>query len=250
MMYLHDGSFDGLLTAVFEAFERKENPEVIAPIEGAQYQIGSAVREIITDSVKARRVYEGIEYKIGVQALDNVYMCSLSCEPNIGRVVLDYLRLGFRYGNRVNQRMADDAVRQITFIERKVWREYHRFLGFLRFSALEHEGGLLFAEFEPENNVLPLLMPHFSDRLNTDPFIIHDKGRSVAGVYDTQSWTLISSKEMRLPAYSQDERQYRRLWQSFYETVGIKERRNEKLQRQLMPMKFRGQMHETWEHTP
>jgi hypothetical protein len=43
---------------------------------------------------------------------------------------------------------------------------------------------------------------------------------------------------MRIPALSADERGYRRMWKTFYDTVAIKERINPNLRRSHMPKKF------------
>lgn len=242
MTYLYDGSFEGLLCSIFEAFERKEYPDAILPDEDAQYTLDK-MRDIETDLEKSRRVYDGIGRKISALALENAYLCFISKDLDASRVLLEYLRLGFKYGRKVDERLAEDSVMKVTKIARNVNMEKHHYVGFLRFSSLE--GGLYFAQFEPENNVLPLLMPHFADRLNTQPFIVHDNNRKVAGVYNGTDWFLISSASMNLPEYSSDEMEYRRLWKGFFDAIGIKERASRKRQRQMMPLKYRKYMWET-----
>ena len=44
--------------------------------------------------------------------------------------------------------------------------------------------------------------------------------------------------------YSEDEKQLQKLWKLFVDTIAIKERVNPKLQRQMLPLRFRKYMKE------
>ena len=44
--------------------------------------------------------------------------------------------------------------------------------------------------------------------------------------------------------YSEDEKQLQKLWKLFVNTIAIKERVNPKLQRQMLPLRFRKYMKE------
>ena len=235
-IYIYDGSLDGLLTCVFEVFERKEYDAVISKAGDVQLTIGAEIKEISTDAAKAERVYKGIVQKIGSEALRSAYYATLSSEPDAETAALNFLRVAFKRGHKISGDLADPRVWRMHQISRGVDREKYRYIEFLRFSELE--GGILFAEFEPAPNVLPLIMPHFADRLTSLPFIIHDKRRLIAGVYDTKEWLLISSADMNLPQFSSDENECRELWRLFFNTIAVKERINPRLQMQLMPKKY------------
>ena len=227
---------DGFLTCVFEAFDKKEYPSLISKNDTVQLSIGAVLRKISTDNNKAERVYQGLEGQLGAAALKSVYYATLSAEPDAEAACLDFLRHAFKKGRGVFDELADPRVWRMYRIENTVSKETGRWIEFIRFSELE--GGILFAEFEPEPNVLPLIMPHFADRLNAIPFIIHDKARHTAGVYDTNEWLIISSAEVKLPEYSDNEQEYRTLWKLFFNTMAIKERINPRLQAQMVPKKY------------
>ena len=248
LIYVYDGSFDGFLTCVFDSFSAKSEggaPTVtqIYKTGDVQLTIGAQIVEIAADSAKAERVYNGISQKLGAQALRHVYCATLSAEPDAETAALAFLRLAFKRGRKVSDDLADPRVWRMFEIARTIGREQERYIQFLRFSELE--GGILFAEFEPEANVLPLILPHFSDRLTSLPFIIHDTRRLIAGVYDTKEWVLVSSSDMNLPRISDKENEYRDLWQLFFHSVAIKERKNLKLQSQFMPKKYWNHLLET-----
>jgi len=236
IVYAYDSTLDGFLTCIFEMYEKKEHPAAIFKSDRIQLVFGQRLRDIETDLKKADRVYKGISEKIGGKTLDMIYYSTLSCEHDAETAAMEFVRLGLKIGKRIHDSLTDSRVDRLLKVAKHVSKEQMRYIEFLRFGALE--GGVLFAEFEPEPHVLPLIMPHFTDRLNVQPFIIHDKGRGLAGVYDTKQWYLISSQDMTLPEKSKDERDYRKLWKTFYNTVAIKERISEKRRMQHLPKKY------------
>ncbi|MCL2810810.1 MAG: TIGR03915 family putative DNA repair protein [Clostridia bacterium] len=234
--YRYDGSLDGLLCCIFEAYERKEEPLSIVAGHAVQLALDAHVRDIATDPERASRVQKGILARIGPEAFACVQQAALSADPRAAQITLAYVKLGFSVGPRIDQRLADPAVYTMNKLLRQVTWEAHRYIQFLRFNELE--GGMYFAEMEPEHDVLVLVMPHFADRFGQQPFIIHDRTRRLAGVWDMRAWTLVSSETMRLPPPTADEARYQALWRMFYKSIAIKQRINPNLRRQFMPKKF------------
>ena len=236
IIYIYDKTMDGFLSCVFEAFSKRENPMMISKSERVQLAIGAQVKKIETSPENADRVYKGIQEKLGRYTLAAVYQATLSAEEDAEIAALRYLRMGFKMGAAAYRNLADSRVLRMNQISHVVSREAGRYLEFLRFSELE--GNILFGEFEPEPHVMPLIMPHFADRLNSQPFIIHDKGRRIAGVYNAKEWYLVSSSEMTLPQISENENEYRELWKLFFNSIAVKERVNPRLQMQFLPKKY------------
>jgi probable DNA metabolism protein len=235
LVYLYDGSFEGMLTAIFEAYYREAPGRILA--EGCwQQALDERYETVETDLSKSGRVHDAIEAKIGKTALGMVYYGWLSHEPERATRIYEFLRLGFRIGPGVTARLADPAVDALFRINRPVLREYDKQRGFLRFSVME--GGIYYAKEETVSYQLPLLTPYFFDRMTGDPFIIHDVGRNLAGVSDTRQWRIVSAETFTAPGLSQDETDYRRLWIAFHETIAIQSRLNPKLQSQLAPKRY------------
>ena len=234
--YRYDGSLDGLLCCIFEAYERKEEPLSIVAGHAVQLALDAQVRDIASDPARASRVQQGILARIGPEAFACVQQAALSTDPKAAEIALAYVRLGFAVGPRIDQRLADPAVHAMNKLLRQVGWEAQRYIQFLRFGELE--GGVYFAEMEPEHDVLVIVMPHFADRFGQQPFIIHDKTRGLAGVWDMREWALVSSETMSLPPLTADEAHYQALWRTFYNSIAIKQRINPNLRRQFMPKKF------------
>ena len=238
MVYLTDGSFEGLLTAVFEAFEKKEDPEEIYFKDTFQISLISEFKDIITDGEKADRVYRAIDSKISRDVLEMVYGAYLSEDPGCGAPILYTLRLGFKMGGRVKNLLQNPHVLKVHDLNRRVQGEKHRFLGLLRFKKWKN--GVFYAPFEPDCNVITLVAGHFVDRLSDQPWIIHDLKRSYYALYDTRD-VLFFNGDLELPHGEDADEEYELLWKKYFQVIAIEHRKNPKLQRAFMPKKY-------WKH--
>ena len=111
---------------------------------------------------------------------------------------------------------------------------------FIRFADIG--GGLYYAHITPQANVVPLIMGHFSKRFNIQPFIIHDPRHCLSGVFDTKKWWLVEGVPQGISLPTAIEDRYQELWQRFYKTIAIPERKNLVVQRGFMPKRFWGDM--------
>ena len=117
---------------------------------------------------------------------------------------------------------------------------------FMRFA--EYSDQVLFSEIGPKNRVTALLMPYFTDRLPSEPFIIYDKNHQEAGVWTGKGrWYMMRGAETEpLQALSgrTDQSEYAALWSAFFHQIGIKERENPACQRMHLPLRYRKYMTE------
>ena len=238
--YVYDGSFEGWLTAVFDAYDMGQHPVQVAEEENLQIRFDTSVRLIVTDEPHAERVRTGLIRRLGSEVYEKIWLAFLSCLPNRGTELYEYVRLGFSLGTKgrtVVDHLTDEHVIAVDTMSRRVGREAHLLKGFVRFN--EMEGGVYYAVITPDNHVLPVIMPHFVDRFGyTMPFIIHDKTRGIAGLYGGKSWYLTAAHDLTLPDLGADEAHYMALWKRFYDAIGIKERENPRCKRNLCPEKF------------
>ena len=104
---------------------------------------------------------------------------------------------------------------------------------------------MLYAKIGPKSNAVTFLMPHFSDRLPIENFVIYDDTRGIFGVHPAGGqWYLLSGEESgeRELRLSEQEMQYQELFRHFCRTIAIKERKNLKLQRNMLPLRFQEYM--------
>ena len=237
--YIYDGSFEGLLTCIYDAFYEVEKPDDI--VSEMNYVENFLVEKVYikTDMIKSEKVYEAIENKISHESLKRVFYAYLSELPQSEIMILKYLRLGFQIGPDVNLNLANEHVLNMDNLYKKVGKERHRLVGLLRFKKVKNN--ILYAQVEPDHNVIALVAPHFQARLSNENFIIHDTKREIAIFYNRDQW-VIKDIEIPDPFLVRDmEENYEDLWRVYFNAISIKRKTNIKLQKRNMPMRY-------WKH--
>lgn len=245
IIYLYDGSFDGLLTAVFESYYRHEIPVSIETPDALQQNLFCDYYTVSTDEEKSERVSKAIDKKISHTALVNIYETYLSDTKNKERICLEYIRAGFFYGKNVDYRLNVDCVNRVISSVKRIRSEAHQYLGFVRFSELE--SGIYYSEISPECNILPIISRHFLKRLPGISWVIHDIRRNLCSVCDSKEFILAPTDSVPNLNFSDKELTFRRLWKEFYDTIEIKERHNERCRTSHLPKRFRRHMTEFYE---
>ena len=236
---LTDGTFEGLLTAVFDSYSVHPAPVSVHAAAVCQQELGRRYLEIRTDDAKADRVIAGVKKSLGADGYAQVWTCFQSNSVYKEDIIYKYIRFGMKIGRVIHQKITDERVMRLQKLVSLVGREAGMLRQFIRFSKLE--GGIYYGEITPEHNVVAMLMPHFVSRFQIQPFIIHDKTHRLCGVSDTKTWVVATDEDLVLPAFSADDTAYRRMWKAFYETIAIKERTNPVCRRNHMPKKY-------WKH--
>ena len=232
--YLYDGSYEGLLSCVYESYYQKELPSMIFDF-GDMRETLFPIKEITTNPLYALKVEKSISGSISNEVLRLVRLCFYSNAENRETIILDFLRIGYKTGASVTSMLTNDVVRSITKIAKYVSRESGYYKEFLRFSEYN---GVLVAIIEPNSFVLPMITGHFCDRFPGEQFLIYDKSHNFAFVYQNGEQRLIPLDRLDLPAAGAKEEEIRTLWKQFYNTIAIEGRINLNLRRNNMPKRY------------
>ena len=235
---VYDGSFTGFLSCVAESFRRKEYPVYFLPPRSSQLSL-YPLREIPSDPAAAKAVYQALETKVSRAFQRLITYGFLTCLPQKERHMFDLIYLGFL--GTLPQDLTDDRVLVLTRAIRHLIHEAHQFKGFVRFSDY---GGVLVGQISPKNRVLPLLRPHFCQRLPEEAFLLHDKTHREGLFYAHHKWKIRPVDHLALDQPDQAEASCRALWKQFYHTVAIPARYNPNLRRTHMPKRYWGDMTE------
>ena len=132
---LYDGSFDGLLTAVFEVFEYKYNDVEIRNRERFQQEnMFAEIHEVVTQNEKSDRVLKKLETNIGKSGIKQLLMVFLSELPESEDLIFSAIKQSVKSpDDNVLQNFANDDNLQISKICKSVSRERHRMTAFVRF---------------------------------------------------------------------------------------------------------------------
>ena len=234
VVYCYDGSFEGLLCCVFESYEKNEMPADVLPEDG-QLPLLLNTRVIETRTDRAGRVQKSIPKQMGYTALDFVRRAFLTNLPDKELLILKFLRLGYRHGKSVLNRLTDETVHVLTVAVRHLNHEAHLFQGFVRFSETS---GVLTAQIEPKNIVLPLLARPFAERYPGERFLIYDKTHGMVLLHQDHKVHICAAEAFEQPQPDEEELKFRELWRIFYKTIEIKERHNPRCRMSHMPKRY------------
>ena len=239
-VFIYDGSFDGLLTAVFYAYGYKDECRIERECNHEMNFMNIEVN-VKTEEDKAERVIKSIRHKLNNDVFNNVYAAYLSDFRDADTLILKYLNLCYRHGPSINLAKNNDIIIKIDKYVKKVYREAHNFEGFIRFKQVAPMS--FYSSIEPDHNILPLLIDFFAKRFSDQNFIIHDLKRDKAIAYnmDTAIITNLDREYSKRFEHSDCDGEFESLWKTFYKATDIKERENLRLQRQLMPKRY-------WKH--
>lgn len=238
--YSYDGSFQGFLSCVFSSYVNRERPACFSTMDDPRLSLWPS-RAVESNREHASRVYRALSQRISKDAQRLVVHGFLTCLPDRELYLYEFIRLGFQRGPAVLRDLTDDRVAVLNRAVQHMGGEAHLLKGFLRFSD---QNGVLVAEIEPKNRVLPLLRPHFCARYSGESFVIHDRTHAEALFYHPQQWTITPVEDFQAGPPDQEELEYRRLWRQFYDTIAIEGRYNPKCRMTNMPKRYWGTMTE------
>jgi len=239
---LFDGTFEGFLTIIHLHYYDGLNPGYIHEKNSFQQTLGDSYAEVVSDQKKSETVFEALHKKISPGAASTINHAFLFYEPERYINIYRYILLGFKAGADVDLYMKYDYVRYTQKAARYVGCEAHKLCGFCRFT--ETAQGVLYCKIGPNNDVLAILADHFADRLMNEQWIIHDEKRKTAAVYDGYNFILTDVPDKINVTASENEAGYRKLWHMFFTTIANETRVNYKLQRQVLPLRYRKYMNE------
>ena len=257
--YAHDGTVEGLLSAVHDAFMAHDAAADILAAANLQPRLGQTVVTVETSMEIALKVRRLVEHDLGRRAFQCILSAAAADDPAKGTAIYRFIRLGMAKagtgsctrcpkkatctracraasGVKWMEDLAQPEVHAVVALYRSVVNERHLMLQFMRF---EHcEGDVWFARCNPKSSVVPLLMDWFIARFNDQRFVIYDEVHRVSGVYDGTGWYPVSGEEAVPPPHLEDERVMREAWQRFYRCIAIDARYNPELRRSFMPMRL------------
>lgn len=242
---IYDGSFEGLLTSIFEVFEYKYDVvEIINIANYHQENIFSEVHSVATDTQKSDRVLNRIKENLGKEGISILMKVYFSENPELERLILSAIRYSIKNPTQnILQDFANEDIMDIAKICKSMGREIHRMHAFVRFEKLQDE--VYFSKIEPDFNVLPLSVNFFKDRYQDQKWMIFDLKRNYGVFYDLKEMDFFyptENKHHELKKIEnllhEEETKYQKLWQRYFFKTNIPERKNLKMHHQMLPKRY------------
>ena len=249
-VFVYDKTFEGLLTAVFDAYSRRSFPDLLLA-EGEPFPLfyDEAVT-ICTDDAKVDRVWKGLQKRLSAMALSVITVTWLSELPETDMLLFRYIRKAIDAPRTVELNFGDPDVLEVSKVWKKVTNERLRVIQFLRFQKAAD--GTYFAAIAPIYNVLPLVLPYAQDRFADQQWLIYDLKREYGYYYDLNDTIEVRFEEkdshlltglLSEDIMDKDEKLFQSMWKEYFKSIAIKERLNPRLHRQHMPARF-------WKYMP
>ena len=225
MIYTYDATFFGFLSVVFDGWhDGIQQIEDIRTV--SEPSLFGGERFVHTEEKKARRILDSLQGKCGAKTAHFLYYAFLAEQPQREMKMLQYLRQAFRLQHDFLHHLHEPAIWEIRQWARKSGNERHKLLGLARFRELAD--GMLYCPIAPACCVVPVMAPHFAKRLASERWVIHDTKRHMGVYYDSRKLIMVEIPQTKQQIdTSDDEAGVAALWQQYYQTIAIAERRNE-----------------------
>ncbi len=240
---IYDGSFDGLLTAIFEVYEYKiSDAKIICEENNIVKDFFAEEQFVITNEEKSSRVRTKIKENLGNVGLSNLLRVFLSEDAERERLVYFAVSESIKHPKiNILENYASPEIMSIAKIVKSVGRETHRMNAFIRFEKLQDES--FFAKIEPDFNVLPIISNHFKQRYQDQKWMIYDLKRQYGIIWDLQELnTFIPENTLAMQHseafHHEEEKYFQHMWQRYFIKTGIASRKNPKLHIQHVPKRY------------
>ena len=251
-VYVFDNTLDGLLTAVFDSFFLHQQPECLLA-EGEQLPLfADKPHMVMTDNEKAARVWKGLEKHLSKDGLHMIAISWLSEERALNQPLFNFICKVFQQPAgtpSIENNASDPDVLAVRNTCRRVLHEQLRMKQFIRFQKAKD--GTYLAVVSPDHNVLPLIIDHFQDRFNDQPWLIYDAKRHYGYYYDGHAAPIhitfedettvpfdLTNGKLDADVLSTDDALFQQLWRTYFKAICIKERMNPKKQLSDMPRRY------------
>ena len=258
LVYTFDNTMDGILSAVFDAYFRHQQPDMLVG-EGAQLPLFcEEVWQVMTTEEKATRVWTGLEKRLPREALHLIMVSWQSEEKDLPTPLFHYIYKVFG-AKGIERNFSDPDVLHVTNTARRVMHEQLRMKQFIRFQKAKD--GTYLAVVSPDHNVLPLITSHFQDRFGDQSWLIYDAKRHYGFYYSLPPNPSPKGKGSSMPirvtfedenslpfdlsngkldeaVLSENDQLFQDLWRTYFKAVCIKERMNPRKQLSDMPRRY------------
>lgn len=233
-LYTYKDTFSSLLSLIkyLSTFNIKN-----INIKNDLYTPNLLEREIFLD-INTLNIEAVIINDIGIINFNVLFYLYLSNEKNKENIMYYFYLNALRYKDTILKRRNLNCVTEANRIIKYVKGENHKFKGFVRFKELNSK--ILYSEINPTNNILPILSIHFKNRLKEECWIIKDVNRNIYALYDKKAIQIVNVEKIPLNVenLSNTEIEMETMWKTFYNTIGIEERKNNRCRMNFMPKKY------------
>lgn len=243
-VFHYDKTFEGLLTALFDAYFRRQFPERLLAQNEPEPMFTGDSHSVTTCTEKSARVWRGLQKKLTGKGRSMIMHAWLSEEPGSDELLFRYMRKVIDSPHDIAMNFADPDVLEVSQLAFKVSREGEHVRQFVRFQ--KGGDGTYFAPISPKYNALPLATEYLRDRFADQKWFVYDTKRRYGYYYDMEKVVEVTMDDdghlrggwLNDDLLAVDEKIFQTMWKNYLKALTIKERFNPALQRRNMPRRF------------
>lgn len=247
-IYVCSDNIEGIFTAIYDIYThvsehktRHDDCKIICG-EIGNFELFSDYIDVVTDSEKAMKVTRTICDRFGFETYEYFLYAASCSDDSKATAIYKSIVTGFREkaGFKLMNMWTNPYVASVIELHRTAKNEFGSWREFLQFQEINN--GVLFSRIGPKCDILMFLASHFANRFPNENFMIYDEIRDKYLVHEKQSECVIvmgngvNPDEQSLR--SENDYMYENLFKVFTSSIAIKERKNLKLQKQLMPLRI------------
>ncbi len=237
LYYSYDGSFNGFLCTVYQIFlDKLPVCRIMNQTKPTLFQ----VKHIPTELWRCRKVSKKLALFDKGKVLQRVFYAFHSRLDGVEDLLLEYIVQTLKPDKTKKE---EDVTMRVIKIASAVGRECHRCQGFIRFE--ETEEGVLYSVVEPKYDVLSIIAGHFNRRFKGKNWTIQDKNRGYAISSKNGNIEFLKTDLVKSCLVSDEEAFNQNLWKEYFSNTTIEERKNLKLQKKMLPQRYRKNLTET-----
>ncbi|MDR1102960.1 MAG: TIGR03915 family putative DNA repair protein, partial [Tannerella sp.] len=161
-VFLYDKTFDGLLSAVFDAYSLKLFPDKLLQAGNVIPLFTGTPHTVATEEEHAGRVWQALRQKVRENVCNMLIHVWLSELEGSDDLLFRYICKTFAATRKIETNFGDADILKVEQIARKVSHEAQYIRQFVRFQKAADN--IFFAPVKPVYNALPLAISHFTDR--------------------------------------------------------------------------------------
>lgn len=234
-VYIYDGKFKSLLLLICNLIKFEKIPiDIKSELE---YEPNLIDEPVFINLKNESKSLNDLKKIISQNIYIRIYYVYLSNNKNKEMIIYKFIENYLKYREDIIYRRNIESVNDLIKISKYVGSEAHKLKGFLRFKKMKE---FYYAEVDPTNNVISILANHFKKRLSNEYWIICDTKRCIYALYDKNKITYLKNEDIIKLNLELDNNElfFEKLWKEFFNTIGIKERKNLKCQMNFMPKKY------------
>ena len=233
-------TWEAMLTCIYDAWSSKKGHQniklLLEPID--QYSLFDEYIHVDEDMEKVNKIMDAVNLKISTYFYHALVYTSMAYEEDVLDNIYRCMLLGFAYGPEALNMVQYRDIMRNRQIRTRLGKEINRFQEFMRFHKVS--GGIYVAHFEPKSRIAMALGPVFEDRMPSEHWMIIDDIHREAVIHPKdESFYMRSLSDEEFNRFLDTEKindEFTDLWKTFFDTIAIEERKNERCQNNMFPI--------------